>query len=170
MIASQQRLSMNGDIMADLTFLSRLRRYDDAGLLLLRAVLGAFLIWGVWDNISSAERMDEFAAFLTKFRFPAPQLMAHLSVWAQFAVGVGFVLGLLTRWAGVICAINFVVAIAMVDRFTGVRGSFPSLCLVLIGIYLALHGAGRYAVDTLLERRRPRSAAISPEAVRRVAD
>lgn len=137
--------------MADLTFLSSLKRYDDAGLLLMRVVIGAFLIWGVWDNITSAERMNEFVAFLTKFQFPVPHLMARLSVWAQFAVGAAFIVGLLTRWAGIVCVINFVVAIAMVDRFAGLRAAFPSTCLILIGIYLALHGAGRYSADAITE-------------------
>ena len=97
-------------------------------------------------------RMQEFVAFLSKFRFPAPELMARLSVWAQFAVGAAFIGGLLTRWAGVICAINFIVAIVMVDRFTGLRGAFPSACLVLIGIYLATRGAGRFGIDSIVRR------------------
>lgn len=86
--------------MADVVFLSGLKRREDAGLLLLRLGVGAFLIWGVWDNIVSAERMQEFVAFLTRFQFPAPGFMARLSVWAQFAVGVAFIAGLFTRWAG----------------------------------------------------------------------
>lgn len=140
--------------MADVTFLSGLKRYDDAGLLLMRAVIGAFLIWGVWDNITSAARMDEFVTFLTRFQFPAPHVLARLSVWAQFAVGAAFIVGLLTRWAGVVCVINFTVAIAMVDRFSGIRGAFPSACLIVIGVYLALHGAGRYSADAISERNR----------------
>jgi putative oxidoreductase len=66
-------------------------------------------------------------------------------------VGLAFVLGLFTRWAGVLCAINFAVAIAMVDRFGGMRGVFPSGCLVLIGLYLATYGAGRFSADAALK-------------------
>jgi putative oxidoreductase len=40
----------------------------------------------------------------------------------------------------------------MVDRFGGIRGSFGSLCLILIGLYLATHGPGRFALDTFLSR------------------
>ena len=127
--------------------LAPLARHADAALLLLRLVAGGFLVWGVADNIASAERMDEFARFLAKYRFPYPGFMARLSVWAQFAVGVAFLLGLLTRWAGLVCAVNFVVAIAMVDRFAGIRGAFPSASLVAIGLLLASLGAGRYSLD-----------------------
>jgi putative oxidoreductase len=133
--------------------LQPLSRGADAALLLVRVTVGAFLIYGVWDNIVSAERMAEFAQFLAKFGFPAAQFMAPLSVWAQFLCGVAFILGVATRWAGLVCAFNFIVAIAMVDHLGGVRASFPSACLVVIGLYLATHGAGRLATDSLLARR-----------------
>ena len=42
----------------------------------------------------------------------------------------------------------------MVDRFGGMRGIFPSGCLVVIGLYLATHGAGRFSVDAALQRQR----------------
>ena len=141
-------------MMNPLFSLSFLARYADATLLLLRAVIGSFLIWGVWDNITSAAKMDEFVAFLRQFHFPAPDLMARVSVWAQFLVGVAFILGFVTRWAGLICSINFIVAILMVDRFGGLRSAFPALCLVLLGLYLATYGAGKISVDAWRERRR----------------
>lgn len=139
--------------MREIIFLQRAAPFGDYALLALRIMVGAFLIWGVWDNIASAERMREFVEFLTKFRFPAPELMARLSVWVQFFVGLSFITGILTRWAGILCMINFIVAIAMVDRFAGVRGAFASACLVAIGLYLATYGAGRFSLDSLLLRR-----------------
>ena len=138
--------------MKRLVFLPDLARFGDAALLLLRLMVGAFLIYGVWDNIVSPERMAEFVGFLTKFGFAWPEFMAPLSVWAQFLVGVAFILGLFARWAGLICAFNFIVAIAMVDQHAGIRGSFPSACLVFIGLYLATHGAGRFSLDARLPR------------------
>ena len=66
-------------------------------------------------------------------------------MYLQLAIGLGFVLGLFTRWAGILCALIFAVAIAMVDRFGGMRGIFPSGCLVVIGLYLATYGAGRFS-------------------------
>ena len=39
----------------------------------------------------------------------------------------------------------------MVDRFLGLRGTFPSGCLVLIGLYLATHGAGRLSIDSAMK-------------------
>jgi putative oxidoreductase len=139
--------------MRDWLLLQTLDRYGDFGLLALRTTIGAFLIWGVWDNITDAAAMNSFVLFLRNFRFPQPELLARVSVWAQFLVGIGFMFGVLTRWAGIICAVNFGVALTMVDRLGGMRSAFPSICLIVIGCYLALVGAGYYAIDTWLERR-----------------
>jgi putative oxidoreductase len=101
----------------------------------------------VWDNIESPERMTEFAKFLQARGFAYPELMAPLSVWAQFACGAAFVVGLFTRWAGLICAFNFIVALVMVDAANGIRAAFPAAMLVLFGFYLATYGAGRLSLD-----------------------
>jgi putative oxidoreductase len=130
--------------------LEELKSGADFVLLLMRIAVGAFLIWGVWDNITSAARMDEFEGFLRSHGFLAPQFLAPLSVWAQFACGVCFVLGFATRWAGLVCAFNFLVALAMVDAKLGIRAAFPSTLLVLLGLYFATHGAGRFSIDARL--------------------
>ena len=124
----------------------------DLAFLALRAGTGAFLIWGVWDNISSAEHIATFVGFLKQHGFPAPQILAPFDVWLQFAIGVLFILGLGTRWAGLACALNFVIAIVMVDHLQGWRGSFGSQCLVGIGLVLATHGPGRFSLDNRLAR------------------
>lgn len=137
--------------MRNLLYLSGAQRFGDFTLLLLRVFVGFFLIWGVWDNVTDAARMREFTEFLRAHGFASPQLMAPLSVYAQLLIGLAFVLGLLTRWAGLLCAINFIVAIVMVDHLGGMRGIFPSGCLVAIGLYLATHGAGRLSLDSALK-------------------
>jgi putative oxidoreductase len=138
-----------------LFLLSALRGGAGPALLLLRLFVGAFLVWGVWDNIISVARMAEFAGFLRLNGFLYPEVMAQLSVWAQFACGVAFVLGLGTRWAGWLCAVNFSVALVMVDAQNGIRAAFPAGVLVMIGLFLGTHGAGRLSLDGKLgvERR-----------------
>jgi putative oxidoreductase len=145
--------------MRKFLFLSGAQRFGDFALLLLRLFVGLFLIFGVWDNISDSARMAEFVEFLRKHGFPSPKVLAPLSVYVQFLVGLAFILGLFTRWAGILCVINFVVAIALVDRFGGMRATFPSGCLVFIGLYLATYGAGRLSMDAALKANEtPRSA------------
>lgn len=136
--------------MRKFLFLNPAQRFGDFALLLLRIFVGLFLIWGVWDNVTSPERMQEFQEFLAKHHFAAPWFMARLSVYGQLLIGVGFVFGLFTRWAGILCVVNFLVAIFMVDHHGGMRGIFPSGCLVAIGLYLATYGAGRFSVDAAM--------------------
>ena len=139
--------------MRDLLFLPRLRRHEDLGLLLLRAVTGAFLVYQSHDNVLSAARMVEFEKFLAHFHFVYPELMAPLSVYAQFAAGIAFILGLFTRWAGLIMAFNFVVAVWMVHWNDPVPGVWPAAILIFLGLYFAVRGSGRYGLDAALEGR-----------------
>ena len=55
--------------MRKFLFLASAQRLGDFTLLLMRLFVGLFLIWGVWDNVSSAGRMHEFVDFLGKHGF-----------------------------------------------------------------------------------------------------
>ena len=132
--------------------LTPLARFGDLGLLLVRWVTGAFLVYQSHDNVFSAARMGEFVKFLTHFGFAWPELMAPLSVYAQFAAGIGFILGLFTRWLGLITAFNFIVAVWMVHWTDPVPGIWPAAILIFLGLYFGLRGAGRYGLDTFFEK------------------
>ena len=134
--------------------LSSLSRWSDLTLFGLRALTGAFLIHQTWDNVTSRARMDEFVQFLDQFGFPLPWLMAPLSVAVQFGCGVLLVLGLLTRWAGLLIAANFTVAIAMVHFADPFRGWWPALVLVFLGLHFAATGSGKFGLDALIWKRR----------------
>ena len=138
--------------LRDVLFLSGNARHADLGLLLLRGVTGAFLVLQSQDNVVSDARMDEFVKFLIQFGFIRPELMAPLSVYAQFAAGIAFILGLLTRWFGLITAFNFIIAVWMVHWNDPVPGVWPAAILVFLGVYFGLRGAGRYGLDTLFEK------------------
>ena len=138
--------------IGDLLFLPRNARYADIGLLLLRAATGAFLIYQSHDKVLSAARMEEFVQFLRQFGFVWPELMAPLSVYFQFAAGIAFILGLFTRWFGLITAFNFIVAVWMVHSNDPVPGIWPAAILIFLGFYFGLRGSGRYGLDALLEK------------------
>ncbi|MDO8901373.1 MAG: DoxX family protein [Phenylobacterium sp.] len=121
--------------------------------LLIRLVVGAFLIWGVWDNIIDPFQMSAFAAFLDENGFIWPGLMAHLAVYAQLACGLAFIVGMLVRWAGLICAIIFTVAVVFVEAKHGVRAAMPATLLALIGLDMLARGPGPFNLRALLVRR-----------------
>lgn len=120
-------------------------------LLALRLYLGAFLIWGVSDNVVSAERMIEFVGFLTKLNTPWPAAAAPVSVYAQLAAGVLLALGLFGRWAALLMTLNFLVATVL---FAGVgadmRAQYPHVVLVFTGLLLAATGPGPLSLDRLI--------------------
>lgn len=137
-----------------LVLLPALARFDDVALLILRVLIGVFLMWGTWDNIASAARMQEFVAFLANRGCPLPTLAAPVSVYAQFIGGALILLGFLTRWASLVIAFNFVVAVALTWNGSDFRGLFPPMVMVAVSLILATRGAGRFSLDDTLERRR----------------
>ena len=145
----------------DWLLLTPLGRFGDFGLLLLRWVTGAFLIYQSHDNVISQERMLEFEKFLTQFNFILPHIMAPLSVYAQFICAILFILGLLTRWAGLVTTFNFIVAVWMVHWPQDFTGWWPALILVFLGFLFATVGAGRLSLDAML---------LNPSRERRTAN
>ncbi len=129
-------------------------RYHDLTLCALRVLTGAFLVHETWDNVSSAARMAEFVKFLGDFGFPAPALLAPLSVAVQFGCGILLILGLFTRIAGLLIAANFVVAVVMVHWNEAFRGWWPAIVLVFLGLHFAAAGSGKFGLDALGSKRR----------------
>lgn len=122
-------------------------RHADLGLLILRVVTGGHLIHMTQDNVFSWARMLEFRVFLAQFGFAWPLACAVLSVAGQFLGGAALILGLCTRFAGLVIAFNFAVAIWMVDATRPYPAAFAALALVAAGLCLMFTGAGRWSLD-----------------------
>ena len=123
------------------------------GPLPLRLFAGVFLVYMSQDNVFSAERMREFERFLTQFGFPVPFLAARVSVYAQFAAGVLFLVGFLVRPAALLMAVNFVVALAMVHTKAPFREALDPSAMLACAVSLLCTGAGALSVDAWLARR-----------------
>lgn len=135
-------------MIRDLILLRGFAAYTDHAVFALRVLTGSFLIYGVWDNIVSAERMAEFVQFLDASGFPMSSVMAPLSVYAQFLIGAALVIGFATRWAGLFLAFNFVVGVIMVHWNQSFREWWPAIVLVGLGVLFATLGARRFSVDS----------------------
>jgi putative oxidoreductase len=107
----------------------------------------------MWFNISDADTMDAVIGYFGDHGFAYPWFFGPLSAWAQFFIGMALILGLLTRWAGVLLAFNFVVGIIMVHWGDSFRDCWPPASLIAIGLIFATFGGGRFAVDRSLEKR-----------------
>ena len=94
--------------------------------------------------------MTEFVEFMRHFNFPAPEFMAPLSVWFQFACG-----GLLVPWSlhtldRLADGVQFRCRFLMVHLGDDFRAQFPALILIFVSVHFAASGGGRFALDRLL--------------------
>ncbi len=97
------------------------------------------------------------AGVLGRVGIPLPLLSALVVTGVEFLGGAALLLGLLTRWAAVLLAINMLVAMVVVHLRAGFflpNGFEYTLTLLAASIALALTGPGEAAVDTALDPRR----------------
>jgi putative oxidoreductase len=117
------------------------------GPLFIRLAIGTRLVEGTQDNVFSYARMEEFARFLAQHGTPFPLAGAFLSAYAQCICGILVILGLWTRPAGAVIAINFVFALAIAHRSTAFQATWPALMMLAAGLFFLFSGAGAFAVD-----------------------
>ena len=120
---------------------------SDLGLLIIRLFIGLRIIYGVFDNIISWNKMMEFADFLKASGFPLPTLCAVVSVYAQFICGVLILIGYKTRFAAFILAFNFIVAIVIVHLNDSIEVMSPALAMLFISLGLLFTGAGKWVIE-----------------------
>jgi putative oxidoreductase len=130
----------------------------DYAPLFIRLAIGTRLIAGTQDNVFSYARMEEFAQFLAANGTPFPLAGAFVSAYAQFLCGALFLVGLWTRPAALVMAINFVAALAIAHRQTPFEATWPALMMLAAALFFLFHGAGRPSLDAWLAARRGRAA------------
>lgn len=141
---------------------TRLARYRAFAPLALRLPVGFHLIYGTLDNVISWARMLEFRDFLAANGFPAPLACAVLSVAAQFAAGILYLLGYLTRWAAGVMLANFAVALLAIHVGRPYPEAFPALVIWCASLSLLLSGPGAWSIDARLSAARPKAARGTP--------
>lgn len=122
-------------------------------MIFLRLLIGAFIIYGVQDNVFSDEHMKEFAVFLQQRNVPFPLLSAFLSAYTQLVCGIMILLGAWIRLAAIPFIINFIAAVLIAHLGDTFRGMFPALMMIAAGFFFLFNGAGKLSVDEMLEKR-----------------
>src|ERR1700747_2249311 len=140
-----------------------LKTDNDSSGLLLRLVLGviffvhgAQLTLGWFGGYGFSGTMGFFTGAL---HIPAP--VAFLAIVAQFAGGIGLILGLFTRLAALGIGANMLVAVTMVHAQYGFfmnwsgsqkgEGFEYHLLAIAIAIALVVRGGGKWALDAALD-------------------
>jgi putative oxidoreductase len=125
------------------------------GITVLRLVVGiVFLMHGgqklfVWG-------FGGVAAFLGRLGIPAPGLAAPIVTLVEFLGGLALVLGLYTRYAAALLAVDMLVAIVtyhLPHGFFAPKGVEYPLTLLAANLALVLLGPGEASVDGLRQGR-----------------
>jgi putative oxidoreductase len=115
------------------------------GALLLRLALGSAMIFHGYQKVSSVAALHHFVHYVVTMGLP--YWLGYISAFTEFVGGIAIILGLFTRLAAALIAINLLVALFTVgihQRFSGY--SYTSE-LAAIAIMLCFYGAGTLALD-----------------------
>jgi len=135
------------------------KRFDTA-LLVLRLVVGTIFIMHGYQKVFTFGIAGVTTAF-TQMGVPLPALVAPLVAVLELVGGIALVLGVVTRIAGLLLAIDMLCAILIVhgkNGFFAPKGMEFVLGNMAMALALALAGAGAYSLDAMMARR-GRSAA-----------
>ena len=124
------------------------------GVVLLRLVLGAAMIYNSWRKVyptGGFNGHNTFSAEQHFYQFVAslglPNWLAYVSIFTEFVGGICLLAGLFVRFFGLLVAINMLMAIATVNRHHGYAGSEYSIALAALAVMLLLTGPGTMALD-----------------------
>ena len=113
------------------------------GLTLLRLVVGVIFVMHGWQKLSMG--FHNVGGFLGSVGIPLPTLAAVVLTIVELVGGIALILGLLTRYAATLLAIDMLVALITVHikgGFFAPKGVELPLLLLAANLNLILAGAG----------------------------
>ncbi len=123
------------------------------GLTILRIVVGAVFLTHGWQKIANMGFHGTGAMF-AQIGIPLPHFSADVVILVEAIGGVALILGLLTRWASLLIAMDMLGAIYFVHLKNGFlvsHGGYEyALTLLAAALALAFGGGGSLAIDSLL--------------------
>ena len=127
----------------------------DCGLLILRVIGGMSLALG--HGIGKIPPSEGFTARISGMGFALPELFAWVVAFTEFAGGIALALGLLTRSMAAVIAIIFLVVTFIAHAGDPFGDREKPILFLMLGLTLALTGAGRFSLDSLIARRDART-------------
>ena len=132
-------------------FLARMQPWT---LFLIRVAVGVAMVYNSWEKVyppggfhhghylAAIEGFSNYVAHLG-----VPRWLGYLSTATEFAGGLFLIVGLFTRFWGLMVAINMIFAIALVNVHHGYSGSQYSIALTTMALMLFTAGSGKLALD-----------------------
>lgn len=119
----------------------------DAGLLIIRVVLGIIMLYHGWPKLTD---LGGWVERFTGMGVPLPTLAVTFATVAEVGGGLLLLLGVFTDLAGLLFAIDMLGAIIFVHAKNGFSvgdgGVEWPLALLAMALGIALAGPGRYSV------------------------
>ncbi|MEE2523608.1 DoxX family protein [Pseudarthrobacter sp. J75] len=126
-------------------------------LAVLRIALGFVFLAHGWQKFNQFTIAGTQASF-AQMGVPAAEIAAPIIATLELVGGIALILGIFTRVAGALLALNMLGALFLVHAPAGVFAAEGGYELVLIlgagALALALAGAGKFSVDNALFGRR----------------
>jgi uncharacterized membrane protein YphA (DoxX/SURF4 family) len=121
------------------------------GLLLIRLITGAFMIFHGWE-VFSADKMKGYIQWLTDLHFPVPAFMAYTGKTIELISGISLVAGLFTRFMMLPLAITMAtVTFGMGHGKVFTDDQHPFL-FVLLALAFFFTGPGKWSMDRIISK------------------
>ncbi|MBD3318435.1 DoxX family membrane protein [Candidatus Woesearchaeota archaeon] len=126
--------------------------FHEWGVLPMRLAIGiVFVMHGIQKMMMG---MAEVSGFFVSAGLPSSQVLAVLVTAIEFVGGLCILLGLFTRWAALVLAVDMIIAFVFVHVsngfFVGNGGFEFVLVLFLVNVGLFFHGAGIWSLERTL--------------------
>jgi putative oxidoreductase len=115
------------------------------GALILRLALGLSMTVHGYQKVVPHGALNHYAHYIVTLGIP--YWLGYVSAFTEFVGGMLLVIGLLTRFAAALIAINMLVALFTVGIHQGFGIYNYVIALVAIAIMLVSYGAGAMALD-----------------------
>ena len=123
------------------------------GIAAVRLMTGFVLAFSGYQKLAGG--MGGVAGFFGQVGIPAPEVMAPFITALELVGGILLLLGLFTRWLGLLYVCEFLVAAFwVVIPARGLAMGRLELMMLAGAVMLVLAGAGKASLDELLARRR----------------
>jgi putative oxidoreductase len=118
------------------------------GALLMRLALGVSMAVHGYEKVVPHGALNHYAHYIGSLGIP--YWLGYVSAYAEFAGGILLILGLITRLAAALIAINMLVAFTLVGIHQGFGIYNYILALAALAIMLTFYGAGSFSLDRKL--------------------
>jgi putative oxidoreductase len=118
------------------------------GALLMRLALGVSMAVHGYEKVIPHGALGHYAHYIASLSIP--YWLGYVSAYVEFAGGILLLLGLVTRLAAALIAINMLVAFAFVGIHQGFGIYNYILALAALALMLTFYGAGNLSLDRKL--------------------